>query len=128
MSDYDTALDTLLRVDILDAARAEELRAAIAPLRDRLAEVEARRQSTRERLAELLDAHGVVGEARPFGRMTLVRTPPRVDVHDAEALASQFIRINPEPDKAAIRAALAAGEEVPGARLSNGSVTVRIST
>lgn len=41
MSDYDTALDTLLRVDILDAARAEELRAAIAPLRDRLAEVEA---------------------------------------------------------------------------------------
>lgn len=59
--------------------------------------------------------------------MSLVRTPASVETTDPGELPASFIRINPEPDKAAIRKALAAGEIVPGARLSNGSVTVRIT-
>lgn len=127
IADYHETLDKILRAELLDAARVEELQAAIAPLKERLAELEEARAERRERLASLLDAHGVTSDARPMGKVTLARTPPRVEIADAEALPAHFIRINPEPDKAAIRKALAAGEVVPGVRLSNGSITVRIT-
>ena len=39
---------------------------------------------------------------------------------------AQFTRVKREADKAAIKAALEAGEIVPGASLSNGGSTVRI--
>lgn len=125
--DFDASMDEMLRAELLDAARVEELQAAIAPLRDRLADIEQRRQERRERLAGLMDAYGVCGESRPFGKVALVRTPAAVEIEAPDALPATFIRVKAEPDRAAIRKALAAGELVPGARLGNGSVTVRIS-
>lgn len=46
-----------------------------------------------------------------------VRKSESVEVDDPEALPPAFVRTKTEPDKAAIKAALKAGDKVPGARL-----------
>ena len=51
----------------------------------------------------------------------------KVVVTDAAALESRFLRHrDPEPDKAAIKAALEAGEIIDGAELSNGGAQLQI--
>lgn len=52
----------------------------------------------------------------------------RVEVDEPALIPSAFLRFpEPEPDKAAIRAALLKGETVPGARLVTGRPSVRIT-
>jgi len=57
--------------------------------------------------------------------LSVQKNPPSVDVYDEGAIPGEFKRIPepppPAPDKAAIKAAIAAGREVPGARLVNGT-------
>jgi len=63
----------------------------------------------------------------PTATVSLRNVPPAVMISDHEALPQDCLRIKTEPDKAAIKAALATGH-VPGAYLTNGSVSVSIRT
>jgi len=58
----------------------------------------------------------------PLFTLSIKRNPPAVDVFDALSIPSEYMRQAPPPppaiDKAAIKKAIAAGQEVPGARLS----------
>jgi hypothetical protein len=58
-------------------------------------------------------------------KAALSQTPGRVVVSDEMALPLAMIRTTQEPDKSAIRAALLAGEHVPGAHMET-SVTLRV--
>jgi hypothetical protein len=57
--------------------------------------------------------------------LSVQKNPASVDVFDLAAIPVEFMRIPepppPAPDKTAIKAALAAGRDVPGARLVNGT-------
>ena len=53
-------------------------------------------------------------------------TPKAVVVTDIDALPEQFRRVTVAADKAAISAAIKAGETVPGATQTNGGATLRI--
>lgn len=61
----------------------------------------------------------------PWFVLSIAKNPGAVDVFDAAAIPGEFMRIPepppPAPDKTAIKAALAAGREVPGARMVNGT-------
>ncbi len=53
-------------------------------------------------------------------------TRPSVQVVDASALPERFVELVPKPDKAAIKAALDAGEDVPGAELNASKLSLTI--
>jgi Siphovirus Gp157 len=63
----------------------------------------------------------------PYFTISIAKNPPAVDVFDVLSIPSQYM-VTPEPkppvaapDKKAIAAALKAGEEVPGARMTQGT-------
>ena len=50
----------------------------------------------------------------------------RVEVADAALLPAAYVRTRTEPDKAALLAALKAGEAIPGAALAQGEETLAV--
>jgi hypothetical protein len=59
---------------------------------------------------------------------SIVQPRPGVRVTDETALPAEFLRTRTEPDKTAIKAAIEAGQIVPGAETSNGLPTIQIRT
>lgn len=60
----------------------------------------------------------------PLCTFSIKKNPPAVDVYDALSIPAEYMRQPETPpkviDKAAIKKAIAAGQEVAGARLTNG--------
>lgn len=87
---------------------------------ERAKAVQARADSLRDYLARCLDAAGIQKIDGPGVRIGW-RASTAVDVFQPELLPAEYMRQKPppapEPDKAAIGAALKAGQDVPGARL-----------
>jgi Siphovirus Gp157 len=68
--------------------------------------------------------------ATPAATLSLKANPPSCVVYDEDILPKQYLVFQaPKPDKNAIKAALKAGESVPGASLSNqpDSLSVRFT-
>jgi hypothetical protein len=110
------ARGTLAHHDAIDAeiARLQALKAK----RDRLA------QGLRDYLKENMERAGIEKIECPMFSISIRKNPPAVEVLDTSALPAAYWR-TPEPrppvaapDKTSIKAALAKGEEVPGARLT----------
>jgi len=63
----------------------------------------------------------------PLFKLSIRKNPPSVEILDQLSLPPEFMRTPepkppvPAPDKAAIKAALQAGKDVPGARLAQGT-------
>jgi hypothetical protein len=62
----------------------------------------------------------------PEHKVSLRKNAPSVEVFDEEQLPSECIRVKCEPDKTAIKAALKAGKEVPGARFADPTTSIQI--
>ena len=141
--DSETFLDTLDgETDALDVADriiarmldsealAEAVRGQEAELKARRERIDARADAYRRQLLPLLNAIGEKKLERP--RATISRRAGLVSVQitDPASIPSQLQRVKTiaEPDKAAIKAQLQAGEDVPGAALVYGDdgVTVRV--
>ena len=62
--------------------------------------------------------------------VTLTRSAGKPSVHilDVAVLPAHFVRLDPFPDRVAIRAALKRGEDVPGAMLANAGLILTIRT
>jgi outer membrane murein-binding lipoprotein Lpp len=93
--------------------------AALKSERDRLAERQRATEAKAERIREYLSAHVQPGEKLSDARAVISwRKSDSVDVQvDAGMLPTQYVREIParvEPDKVALKAALKAGEAVPG--------------
>lgn len=88
----------------------------------------ARRDAARQAMVLLMDALGERKAVRPGATLTLKPGALSVDITDKAAVPTQ-LRKPGEPDKAAIRAQLEAGVDVPGARIVQGGpvLSVRIS-
>lgn len=88
-------------------------------------------KSARGALARFMDETGLTRIERPEATLSMRQGSPTViypaDL-DPESLPEQFRRWTCDADKAAIKEAMLAGEEVPGLTLSNGetSLTVRV--
>lgn len=86
-----------------------------------------RHAKTKGALLDLLNELGVKSMPLPEASLTAKATPPRLlGEVDASTLPERFRRTSYAPDKAAIKAALEAGERVEGYTLSNGGQSLQV--
>ena len=125
------AVSRLLRWMNERQASAQSLKALEADYAARRKRFEEAIKSARGALARFMDETGLTKIERPEATLSMRQGSPTViypaDL-DPETLPEQFRRWTCEADKAAIKEAMLAGEEVPGLTLSNGetSLTVRV--
>lgn len=96
---------------------------------ERLKALKAQREAVahglRQYLLRNMEAAEIDKISCPYFTITIAKNPPAVDIFDTLSLPAKFMVV-PEPkpaapDKAAIKKAIAAGEEVPGAKLTQGT-------
>lgn len=97
----------------MEIARLQSLKTA----RERVA------QGLRDYLKRNMEAAGIEKIECPLFKIAIQKNPPAVDVFDPLSLPAKYMvmpqpkPVFPAPDKAAIKAAIKDGEDVPGARL-----------
>ena len=105
-------------------ATAAAIKAAEAQMAHRRKALEYRADQMRDYLLRNMQHAGISKIEGAYLRISIRDNPSAVEVFDASQLPSVYMRQPepppPAPDKAAIKAALAAGADVPGARLTCG--------
>ncbi len=100
---------------------AEAIRQAELEMAERRRVLEARAARLRDYLRDCMELAGVESIESPHFRLSIKTNPPAVVVDDERQVPPQFMRYpeppEPRPDRAAIKAALLSGEDVPGCRL-----------
>lgn len=108
------------------------MEATAAAIKDAEKQMTARRKAIENRAAHMLERlktgmeiAGVTELSCPHFKVSIKRNPPSVDVFEPALVPAEFM-YQPElppaaPDKAAIKAAINAGRDVPGALLSAGT-------
>lgn len=119
-------LDALLEADAVDEGLLEGVTAAaarVADRKDRFAKRRAARRAIVEQALVILERNKL---ERPCATISLAARAPQLVITDESALPSKFFKSEPKLDKKALKEALDAGEDVPGATLSNGSQSLTI--
>lgn len=144
----DTGVDEQTLTDTLEGERwplelkaqnygfvIRNLQATAASIKEAEEQMKARRQSIEKRAAALIEFLKTGMEiARvqkletPYFALTIKKNPPSVEVWDERQIPVEYMRTpapppppEPTPDKAAIKEAIKAGKEVPGALLAQGT-------
>lgn len=125
------AVSRLLRWKAEQDAIAAAIKAQEADLAARRKRYEERGQGARVAIAAFMDECGLAKIERPEATLSLRKGNPsvvRTPDFNADALPDDLVKVKREADAAAVKAALEAGREVPGAILSNGPpvLTVRV--
>ncbi len=119
-------LDALLAADAMDEWLIEGAKKAAAEVSFRADRFQKRRMARRTLIEQALMILEQRKLERPCATISLADRAPMAVIEDESALPSRFFVNEPSLDKKALKAALDAGEDVPGARLSNGSVSLTI--
>lgn len=113
--------------------RAREYEALVKAADEMLERITIRRARFRANNAQLRQAAATIMEAAAIRKLvradftaSLRVTPPHAVELDREATPAEFRRETWAPDKHAIRAALLAGERVPGWEISNGGTALAV--
>lgn len=85
-----------------------------------------RDRDVREAIKAILGAADLTKIKTHAASVSLANVAPSVIVTDEAAIPDQFMRVKRSPDLSAIKDALAAGENVPGAAMGNGGQALRI--
>ncbi len=144
----DTGVDEQTLTDTLEGERwplelkaqnygfvIRNLQATAASIKEAEEQMKARRQAIEKRAAALveflktgLEIAGVQKLETPHFALSIKKNPPGVEVWDERQIPAEFMRTPapppppaPVPDKVAIKEALKAGREVPGAILAQGT-------
>lgn len=122
--------DHLLNSMFDDEALADAIKAREADMKVRRDRIEARAKAKRRTLLTILDATGQKKMERPLATVSRRSGSMSVQITDEDAIPTQLktVKTVTSPDKAAIKAQIEAGEDVPGAALVRGEdgVTVRV--
>ena len=128
-SDAMEAVSRLLRWMNERQATAQSLKTLEADYAARRKRFEEAVKSARGALARFMDETGLSKIERPEATLSMRQGSPSViypaDL-DPETLPEKFRRWTCEADKAAIKDAMLAGEEVPGLTLSNGGTSLAV--
>lgn len=113
----------------------EQIDADVAALEMIIADKQARKQrfadkrtAIRTAIAEAMLDAGLKKIVAPDMTISAAISGGSVIIDDAAALPAELVVMTRRPDKAAIKTALAKGQAVAGASLSNGVPTIRIAT
>jgi hypothetical protein len=106
-------------------ATAASIRDAEKQMSDRRKAIEKRAEILLERLKTGLEIAGVSKIECPHFALTIKKNPAAVEVFEPSLIPQSFMRTPepppPSPDKAAIKAALQSGADVPGAHMVQGT-------
>lgn len=106
-------------------ATAAAIKAVEAEMAARRKAIEKRAEHLREYTKTCMEVAGVSKIECPHFALSIKKNPASVDIFEPGLIPAEFMR-QPEPppaapDKAAIKAALQAGQDVPGGLLANGT-------
>lgn len=106
-------------------ATADAIKAAEKEMAERRKRIENRAANVKEYLKTCMEIAGVTKIDCPHFALAIKNNPASVDVFEPGLIPAEFMR-QPEPppaspDKTAIKEALKAGKEVPGAMLASGT-------
>jgi hypothetical protein len=93
-------------------------------IEDKIHRYEKREQTIRSILRRLLEMANMRTIRAPNGTVSLALKSPTVQIINEDLLPEEFMRIKREPNRTLIGQKLKAGEDVPGATLSNGGETL----
>jgi len=101
-------------------ANEKQVKEAANMMLARYTALKKRRESLRDYLLERMEDAGIEQISCPEFELTVVKNPPSVEIEDADELPTAFleVKISKQPVKKAIKKAIQAGEEVPGAILT----------
>lgn len=102
------------------AAEEEMLAAHIKAMQTKLAAVKNRKERLKDYLAANMRRIGIKEIKAADGTFAakFAKNPPSVEIFDESQIPAELMRVKTEPDKAAIKAAIKAGQNVPGAKLA----------
>jgi len=101
-------------------ALAEGAKAEKQDASDRQARFEKQADSYRHLQLSILNAANVDKLVTPFATYSVTAPRTKAEVTDLDAIPQGYYRIEKKPDLKAIKSALEAGEEIPGAQLTIG--------
>lgn len=106
-------------------ATAEAIKTAEKQMAERRKVLEKRAANMLERLKTGMEIAGVKELSCPYFAIKVVSNPASVEVYEPRLIPAEFMRQPepppPSPDKTAIKEAIKAGKEVPGAFLAQGT-------
>jgi hypothetical protein len=104
--------------DNIDIAKANKKK-----LDEYIKTLESRKKRIEQACIYALDTLQVKSIMTGWGEMKIKKNPPSVVIDDLTAIPSEYIstKIDLVPDKTAIKKAIKAGEEVPGAHIEQGT-------
>lgn len=99
----------------------------MADLKDRGERLERQRDNIRTAIAVAMEAAGMKRHEGPLATLTLKAVPPKVEIVDEADIPAAFWKPqDPKLDKAGLLKALKDGQQITGATLSNGGVTLQV--
>lgn len=125
-TDVYAVLGRILNIALDARTMASAIKDRIGLLGERKAAVERREEAMRAMGLHIMTRAGITKAALTEATLSVRLVAPGVKITDEALLPEAFWRVRREPDKIAIKAALTAGQDVPGAVLGNGSQTLAI--
>ena len=119
-------IDRMLELDLDDDAFIDALKQARDTMAVRLHRLQERRRSRRSILEQALVLLERKSLERPTGTLSLSERAPALVVEEEAAIPARFFDLKPVLNRQRAKAALDGGETVPGATLSNGSITLTV--
>ncbi len=120
------AIDLVLEADLHDDTLIDALKRQKDTVAVRLHRIQERRESRRTILEQALSLLERKSLERPIGTLALANRAPSLVVEEEAQIPARFFDLRPVLNKRAVKEALDGGEEVAGARLSNGSITLTV--
>lgn len=106
-------------------ATAEAIKAAETEMAKRRKTLESRVMWLKGYIKQNMEQTGITKIECPYFKLSIAKNPASLDLFDEAAIPSEYKStetvVIEHIDKAAIKAALSSGENVPGARITNGT-------
>lgn len=117
----------VLEQTVEDEILIDGLAAKIAELQTRKGRMEKSVETRRGIILMAMDKAGLQTIRSPLGTMTARPTAPKATITDEALIPARFFKPqDPKLDRAKLAEALKAGEQVPGASLSNGGLALSV--
>lgn len=109
-------------------AMADAIKSRISDLTGRKDRFARQAEAMRKIIKSLMDAAGQTKIVLPEATISIAKGREKIIVDDVGALAQGFFKLERIADREAIKAALDAGETIPGARIEPGQPTLTVRT
>lgn len=129
MTDLAEMLAAVVRSQLDDLALVSALRVRAADMQQRLLRIEQRTSKKKELLTSVMERAGLKRLTEPDFTVSLRQTQPPLILVDENEIPSEFWKPQPPKlDRQGLISALRLGQDISGATLGNGGLTISVRT